>query len=146
MNIIAFVKKTSLHFDWWKTTDGPARAGYNMTWPVWALVVTAICVFINPIKLYWIAAINKYFNMGCMTFRSPCKNKIPTLFIIKAACTCSHTCVHSHTHTHTCVYWVRNKKVSYHSDNISCNIGVIIVSLVYVHGEAWKWGFSVYFL
>jgi hypothetical protein len=27
-------------------------------------------VFINPIELYWIKTINKYFNMGCVTFRS----------------------------------------------------------------------------
>jgi hypothetical protein len=29
-------------------------------------------VFNNPIELYWIATINKYFNMGCVTFRSLC--------------------------------------------------------------------------
>jgi hypothetical protein len=29
------------------------------------------CVFIDPIELYWIAAINKYFSMGCVNFRSP---------------------------------------------------------------------------
>jgi hypothetical protein len=28
-------------------------------------------LFINPIELYWIATSNKYFNMGCVTFRSP---------------------------------------------------------------------------
>jgi hypothetical protein len=36
--LVALVKKTSLHLDCWKTTDGLARAGYNMTWPAWALV------------------------------------------------------------------------------------------------------------
>jgi hypothetical protein len=36
--LVAFVKKTSLHIDCLKTTDGLARAGYNMTWPAWALV------------------------------------------------------------------------------------------------------------
>jgi hypothetical protein len=34
----ALVKKTSLHFDCLKTIDGLVRAGYNMTWPAWALV------------------------------------------------------------------------------------------------------------
>jgi hypothetical protein len=29
--LVTLVKKTSLHFDCWKTTDGPARAGYNMS-------------------------------------------------------------------------------------------------------------------
>jgi hypothetical protein len=36
--LVAVMKKTSLHFDCFKTTDGLARAGYNMTWPAWALV------------------------------------------------------------------------------------------------------------
>jgi hypothetical protein len=36
--LVALVKKTSLHFDCWKTTDGLVWAGYNMTWPAWALV------------------------------------------------------------------------------------------------------------
>jgi hypothetical protein len=35
--LVTLVKKTSLHFDCWKTTDGLARAGYNMTWSAWAL-------------------------------------------------------------------------------------------------------------
>jgi hypothetical protein len=29
-------------------------------------------VFINPIEMYLNATINKYFNMGCVTFRSLC--------------------------------------------------------------------------
>jgi hypothetical protein len=29
-------------------------------------------VFINPIELYWIATIKKYFNMGCVTLWSLC--------------------------------------------------------------------------
>jgi hypothetical protein len=29
-----------------------------------------VCIYINPVELYWIATINKYFNMGCMTFHS----------------------------------------------------------------------------
>jgi hypothetical protein len=71
--LIALVKKTSLHFDCRKTTDGLARAGYNVTWPVWALEKSQwYCAFINPIELYWIATINKFFNMGCVTFWSPC--------------------------------------------------------------------------
>jgi hypothetical protein len=36
--LVAPVKKTSLHFVCWKTTDGLARTGYNMTWPAWAVV------------------------------------------------------------------------------------------------------------
>jgi hypothetical protein len=60
--LVALVKKTSLYFDCWKTTDGLARAGYNMTWPAWALVQSQrYCVFINPIELYWITTVNKYF-------------------------------------------------------------------------------------
>jgi hypothetical protein len=71
--LVALVKKTSLHFDCLKTTDILALAGYNMTWPAWALVWSQrYCMFINQIELYWIVTINKYFNMGCVTFRSPC--------------------------------------------------------------------------
>jgi hypothetical protein len=36
--LVELVKKTSLHFDFLKTTDGLERAGYNMTWPAWALI------------------------------------------------------------------------------------------------------------
>jgi hypothetical protein len=69
----ALVKKTSLHFECWKATDRLVRAGYNMTWPPWDLIQSQrYCVFINPVELYWIAAINKYFNMGCVTFGSSC--------------------------------------------------------------------------
>jgi hypothetical protein len=32
MNTRCTCKKTSLHFDCWKATDGLARAGYSMTW------------------------------------------------------------------------------------------------------------------
>jgi hypothetical protein len=39
-----FVKKTSLHINCLKTTDGLARAGYNVTWPAWALVQSRRCV------------------------------------------------------------------------------------------------------
>jgi hypothetical protein len=39
---------------------------------VGSCIVTAICVFINPIKLYWISTINKYFNIGWVTFWSSC--------------------------------------------------------------------------
>jgi hypothetical protein len=60
--LVALVKKTS--FDCWKTTDGLARAGYNMTWQRY-------CVFITPIELYWIAFINKYFNMVAWLFDHP---------------------------------------------------------------------------
>jgi hypothetical protein len=31
-----------------------------------------VCLRINSTGLYWMATINKYFNMGCVTFRSPC--------------------------------------------------------------------------
>jgi hypothetical protein len=37
---------------------------------VWALVCHSSIMFINPIELYWIATINKYFNMCCATFQS----------------------------------------------------------------------------
>jgi hypothetical protein len=57
--LVALVKKTSLHFNCWKTTDELARAGYNMTWSALALVYSQqYCVFINPVELYWIATIN----------------------------------------------------------------------------------------
>jgi hypothetical protein len=37
--LVAIVKKkTSLHFDRWETTERLAWAGYNMTWPAWALL------------------------------------------------------------------------------------------------------------
>jgi hypothetical protein len=39
---------------------------------VGSCIVTAILCVKNPIELYWIATINKYFNMGCVTFRSLC--------------------------------------------------------------------------
>jgi hypothetical protein len=48
-------KKTSLHFDCLKTTDGLAQEGYNMMRPAWALVQSQwYCVFINTIELYWL--------------------------------------------------------------------------------------------
>jgi hypothetical protein len=37
-------------------------------------IITAIFVFINPDELYWIATINKYFNISCMTFQSACSS------------------------------------------------------------------------
>jgi hypothetical protein len=69
---VAPVKKTSLLFDCLGENDGLARAGYNMTWPAWTLLQSKrYCVFIDPVELYLIVIINKYFNMGCVTFRSP---------------------------------------------------------------------------
>jgi hypothetical protein len=63
--------KLYLHFDCWKTIDGLARAGYNMTWPDWALVQSQrYRVVINLIDLYWTANINRYLKMGSMSFRS----------------------------------------------------------------------------
>jgi hypothetical protein len=71
---VALVKNKSLQFQCLKTTDGLARAGYNMTWPVWTFMQSQrYYVFINPFELHWIVTISKYFNMGCVTFRSPCK-------------------------------------------------------------------------
>jgi hypothetical protein len=75
LTLVEPVKKTPMHFDCWKPTHGLARADYNITWPAWDLVYSQrYCVFINPIEFYWITTINKYFNMGCVTFRSPCIN------------------------------------------------------------------------
>jgi hypothetical protein len=47
--LVALVRKTSLQFDCWKTTVGLARAGYNMTWPAWALVSHSdiVCLLIQ---------------------------------------------------------------------------------------------------
>jgi hypothetical protein len=71
--VVVLIKKTSLHFNCWKTTDGLAQAGYNVTWPAWDLVQSQrYSLFITPIELYWIAIINKYFNVSCVTFTSPC--------------------------------------------------------------------------
>jgi hypothetical protein len=59
--VVAFMRNTSLHLtaDNWRT------------------------VFRNPVELYWIPAINKYFNIGCLTFRSLCMTKSlsPCLFM-----------------------------------------------------------------
>jgi hypothetical protein len=71
--IFALVKKTSLHFDCWKTTDGLARQ--VTTWrDLRGLLYShsdIVCLLIqsNCIELH---TINKYFNMGCVTFRSLC--------------------------------------------------------------------------
>jgi hypothetical protein len=63
--------KDILALDCWKTTDGPARSGYNMVWPVWALAWSQwYCVFVNPVEMYWTATTKRYFNVGCVTFRS----------------------------------------------------------------------------
>jgi hypothetical protein len=53
------------------------------------------CVFINPIKLYWIATVSKYFIMVCMTFQSPCIIYAPVLIANKQThCKCSqHRCI-----------------------------------------------------
>jgi hypothetical protein len=55
--------------DNWRT--GASRLQHDVTC-VCSCIVTAMYVFMNPIELYWIATINKYFNMVCLTFRSPC--------------------------------------------------------------------------
>jgi hypothetical protein len=72
--LVALVKKTSMQFDCLKTTDRLAWAGYNVTWPAWAVLQSQryFCVFINPFELYWISVMNKYFNVVCGTFRAPC--------------------------------------------------------------------------
>jgi hypothetical protein len=76
------VKKTSLHFGCWKTTDGLRPAGYNTTWLAWTVVRSQrYYVFISRIELYWIA-INKYFNMGCMIFHSPWTSKLLGCFLL----------------------------------------------------------------
>jgi hypothetical protein len=50
--------------DNWRT--GASRLQHDVTC-VGACKVTAI-LCVNPIRLYWTATINKYFNMGCVTF------------------------------------------------------------------------------
>jgi hypothetical protein len=50
--LIALVKKTSLHLDYWKATGRLEPAGYNMIWPAWATVQSKLyCVFITLNKL-----------------------------------------------------------------------------------------------
>jgi hypothetical protein len=67
------VKKTSLHLDCLKTSDGLAQGGYNMTWPAWAVVYSeGHGVFTNPVQLYRIVTINKHVTMSSLTFLSFC--------------------------------------------------------------------------
>jgi hypothetical protein len=116
--LVALEKKTSLHLDCWKITDGLAQAGCNMTWPAWAITVAAILCVLYPIEFYWIATINKYFNMGCVTFRSLCilhyrlvliwwaicEKCHSTWGVLNSTCVCVCVCVcvcaRIHTHTH----------------------------------------------
>jgi hypothetical protein len=52
--------------------DALMRAGYSMMWPAWASVYSQrYSVFINPVKLYWTAAINKYFYIDCASSQWP---------------------------------------------------------------------------
>jgi hypothetical protein len=68
MNTRCTCEKDILSLRLLKATDGMARAGYNMTWPEWALVYShGCCVFIYPFAMYWIATINKRFNLGSIT-------------------------------------------------------------------------------
>jgi hypothetical protein len=70
---VELTKNTTLHFDCWRTTDGLARAGYNLTWPAWASVQSQRhLLFINPVALSSTATINKNFNVCYVTFRSSC--------------------------------------------------------------------------
>jgi hypothetical protein len=52
--------------------EGNWRTGTSMLQHDVTCVGSCIVTAIDLIELYWIAAINKYFNMGCVTFRSPC--------------------------------------------------------------------------
>jgi hypothetical protein len=69
--LVALEKKASLHLDFWKETDALPRAGYNMTWPAWALVQSQPhCVFIFVLNFsQFYPPIN---NTDCLTFRSSC--------------------------------------------------------------------------
>jgi hypothetical protein len=55
-------------------------------------------VFINPIELYWIAAINKYFKTGSVTFRSLCMKVLASLtsFLLIYRCIycCHYWCIY----------------------------------------------------
>jgi hypothetical protein len=45
----------------------------SVRWPAWAVVHSQrYCTFISSVELHWLAAINKYCNMGSVTFRSLC--------------------------------------------------------------------------
>jgi hypothetical protein len=62
------ITKTSLQFDCWKT-DGVTSAGYNTTWPAWAVQQSQrYCVFIKPTALYWTANTNKYLILVAWLF------------------------------------------------------------------------------
>jgi hypothetical protein len=84
--LVAPVKKTFL-----KTTDGLEWAGCNMIWPAWALVWSQqCCLFFSPVELYWIATINRYFNMGCVTFWSLCVSIVSQQQYFVAQCVISY--------------------------------------------------------
>jgi hypothetical protein len=69
---VALEKKTFFHSDCSNTTGRPAQADYNMNMTCGLLYSHSDIVFIDPIELYWIATINKYFNMRCVTFQTLC--------------------------------------------------------------------------
>jgi hypothetical protein len=72
----------SLHF--WKrhpctSTVWRQLTGWREQVTTWRDLGGLLCslsdMFFNPIQLYWIGTINKYFNMGWVTFRSPCTSQ-----------------------------------------------------------------------
>lgn len=135
--LAALVRKTFLHFSCLKTTDRQAWAGYNMTWPTWAsvlsqwycgLLIQTNCTELQPSinSLIWFTwlFINLYFNIYFQ------------LLLASAPHTCSGTYSsviyicrvymrfawnthalrgYTNTATHTCTFSLWSTLVSYHT-------------------------------
>jgi hypothetical protein len=84
--VLELVQKTSLHLDCWKTTDGLARAAYNMTWLAWIFVYLRYCMFINTATLYSIVTVNRCFNMDCAIFKLFCSCRVLNGFYCSGIC------------------------------------------------------------
>jgi hypothetical protein len=77
--LVALVKNTCTSTVWRQMTDWSEQV---TTWRA-----SDIELFVNPTVLYWIATINKYFDMGCVTFRSPCISTLSCIFeLVNARC------------------------------------------------------------
>jgi hypothetical protein len=84
--LVALVKKISLPFYCWKKlTDWREQV---TTWPDLCGLLNShsdvVCFY--PVEFYWIATINNYFNMGCVTFRSPCTLLAVVVLVDCAGC------------------------------------------------------------
>jgi hypothetical protein len=57
--------------DNWRT--GASQLKYDVTCVGSCIDTEIFYVFISSVELYWFATINRHHNIGCVTFRSPCK-------------------------------------------------------------------------